>query len=145
MDESAAARLEQLVGETAWLRKLALSLVRDPAAADDVLQDTLLVAAEQPLPDDRPLRPWLARVATNIARMRGRSTSRRIAREARSHEDAEPTLAVDVLERVETQRLLTELVLSLEAPYRDVILLHYFEGLTSAEIARRQGVPDGTV
>ncbi|MEO8845568.1 MAG: sigma-70 family RNA polymerase sigma factor, partial [Kofleriaceae bacterium] len=145
MDESTASRLEQLVGETGWLRKLALSLVRDPAAADDVLHDTLLVAAEHGPPADRPLRPWLARVATNIARMRHRSSARQTAREARSPEAEPLPSAPDVLERVETQRLLTELVLALEAPYRDVILLHFFEGLTSAEIARRHGVPDGTI
>jgi RNA polymerase sigma factor (sigma-70 family) len=139
----AADRLEQLVAETGWLRRLALSLVHDQAAAEDIAHDTLLIAAERPPPEDRPLRPWLARVALNIVRMRGRSAVRRDAR-ATDYRDAE--LGADrILERVNTQRRLTELVLALDAPYRDVILLHFFEGLSSAEIARRQGVPDGTV
>jgi DNA-directed RNA polymerase specialized sigma24 family protein len=37
---------EQLMGEIAWVRRLARALVRDPAAADDVAQDALVVAAE---------------------------------------------------------------------------------------------------
>jgi DNA-directed RNA polymerase specialized sigma24 family protein len=46
--------LDQLVGETVWLRRLAGSLVADQA--DDVVHDTLLVASER-APADRPLRP----------------------------------------------------------------------------------------
>jgi hypothetical protein len=58
--------LDQLVGETVWLRRLAGSLV--PGDAEDVVHDTLLVASER-APADRPLRPWLARVLVNRVRM----------------------------------------------------------------------------
>ncbi|HET9987139.1 MAG TPA: sigma-70 family RNA polymerase sigma factor, partial [Kofleriaceae bacterium] len=145
MDESAAYRLEQLVAETSWLRRLARSLVADAGSADDVTHDTLLAAAQHSLPDDRPLRPWLARVARNVARMRGRSAARRATREARSASDETATRPDQLFERVEMQRLLTSYVLELESGDRDVILLHFFEGLSSAEIGRRLGIPDGTV
>jgi hypothetical protein len=39
--------LDQLVADTGWLRRLAGSLVKDQAAAEDLVHDTVLVAAEQ--------------------------------------------------------------------------------------------------
>ena len=47
--------------------KLALSLVRDPEAADDVLHDTLLVAAEQPLPK-KPVKKPVNKKANKAAK-----------------------------------------------------------------------------
>ena len=43
------------------------------------------------------------------------------------------------------QRALVDAVLALDEPYRSAVLLRYFEGLEPAEIARRRGVPAGTV
>jgi hypothetical protein len=45
----------------------------------------------------------------------------------------------------ESERLLHEEVVKLPEPYRVLILLCFFEGLTHAEAARRLGVPVGTV
>ncbi len=47
--------------------------------------------------------------------------------------------------RAEAQRSVVDAVLALAEPYRSTVLLHYFEDLSSAEIARRLGIPDGTV
>ena len=47
--------------------------------------------------------------------------------------------------RAEAQRLLVDLVLRLDEPYRDAVLLHYCEGVSLADIARAQGIPAGTV
>tara|TARA_R110002072_G_scaffold253748_4_gene412516 strand:- start:424 stop:2748 length:2325 start_codon:yes stop_codon:yes gene_type:complete len=52
---------------------------------------------------------------------------------------------VDALERMDTQRLLLEAVRTLEEPVRTTVVRRYFEGLSSAEIARASGVPAGTV
>jgi RNA polymerase sigma-70 factor (ECF subfamily) len=146
METAATDRLDQLITDSRWLRGLARSLVKDAAAADDIVQDAWLVATERLPDDDRPLRPWLARVVLNLARMRGRSTTRRIARELGAGDHMVPPMRPDeIVERVETQRMLAGLVLELGEPYRDVLLLHYFEGLPSPEIGRRLGVSDGTV
>ncbi|MEO8700633.1 MAG: sigma-70 family RNA polymerase sigma factor [Kofleriaceae bacterium] len=144
METDTADRLEQLVAETGWLRRLALSLVKDQAAADDLVQDAYLVMAERPPPDDRPIRPWLARVMVNLARMRGRSGKRRAAREEKSAPPPTPARPDQIVEHLETQRLLAGHVLALGEIYRDVVLLHFFDGLSSAEIGRRLGIPDGT-
>lgn len=145
MTTATAARLEQLVTETVWLRRLARSLVSDQATADDLVHDAYLVAAERPPPDDRPLRPWLARVMVNLARMRGRSAKRRVKRELRAEGAEDPARPDEIVEHLEMQRMLAGLVLELGDIYRDVLLLHFFDGLSSVEIGRRLGISDGTV
>jgi len=143
--ENPSATLEQLVAETGWLHRLALALVKDQAVADDLVQDTYLVAAAQAPTDGRPLRPWLARVLWNRVRMRSRSGQRRRAREHAFGELAvTPARPDEIVDRIKLQRMLAGLVLELAAPQRDVLLLHYFEGLTSSQIGARLGISPGT-
>lgn len=136
------ARIRALLGETAWLARVARGLGGDAATADDVAQEAWLIAAAR-APADRPLRPWLARVVTNVVRMRARADRRRATRE----EVAEARRATpdELFARVELQRVLAEAVLALAPPYRDVVLLHYVEDRTSTEIAAQLGIADGTV
>src|SRR5262249_17708745 len=49
------------------------------------------------------------------------------------------------IERVELQRALADELLALAEPHRSTVLLHFVEGYSSAEIARRLGIPDATV
>jgi len=144
MDDVGDVRLEQLTAELAWMRRLALALVRDDDAADDISQEAWLAARDR-VPGDRPLRPWLSRVVVNVVRMRSRAQSRRVAREAALPESPPVPSSAELVDRVEVQRALADAVLALGEPYRSTVLLHYFEGLSSAEIARRCGIPDGTV
>ncbi|HEY5936451.1 MAG TPA: sigma-70 family RNA polymerase sigma factor, partial [Kofleriaceae bacterium] len=137
------AQLTQLTAELAWLRRLSRALLGD---ADDVAHDTWIVAATRPPQDDRPLRPWLHRVARNVTRMGARAASRRQARERAVAELAAPVATPEELvHRVELQRLVAGEVLALAEPYRSTVLLHYFEELSCTEIARRLEIPDGTV
>lgn len=143
---SISATLDQLAAETVWLRRLAASLVKDQAAAEDLVHDTVVAAVARPPRDDRPLRPWLVRVLINRVRMHGRGAARRSRREqavaALAVAPATPDALVD---RVEIQRMLAGLVLELSPPLREVVLMHYVEGLSSAAIGRRLGIADGTV
>src|SRR5690242_793087 len=136
---------EQLMAEMAWVRQLARALVRDPALADDVAQDAWIVAAEKAPDEDRPLRPWLARVVMTLARTRRRGELRRGIREQAADDDRAVPSPDELVERVELQRTVAGEVLALAEPYRSTILLHFVEGYTSAEIARRLGIPAGTV
>lgn len=136
--------LDELVRETAWLRRLAHSLVAENA--DDLAQDAYVIAHTQRPDDGRPLRPWLVRVTRNLARMRRRGEDRARARELAAAELApSPATPAELVARVETHRLLAGLVLELPVGLRDVLLLHYVEGLTSAEIGNRLGLAPGTV
>ena len=138
---------EQLMIEMGWVRRLARELLQDAAAAEDVAQETWMVAKSQRPDEDRPLRPWLARVVRNLVHTRRRGEARRGDREAayeHATASAAPTPA-ELIERVELQRVVAGEVLALAEPYRSTVLLHFFEGLTSVQIASRLGIPDGTV
>jgi RNA polymerase sigma-70 factor (ECF subfamily) len=133
---------DALLAQAGWLTALARRLVRDPSEADDVAQETLMTALSSEVP---PQRPWLARVARNVARMRARSETARVHREGSRGPAAPAPSAADLAEKLEAQRLLVEAVRDLGEPYRATILLHYWEHKTSEEIAAIQGVPAGTV
>jgi RNA polymerase sigma-70 factor (ECF subfamily) len=145
-DVSRDPQLEKLTSELSWLKRLASALVRDENDANDLVQDTWLVAAEDAPTDGRPLKPWLSRVALNVVRMRSRASKRRRARETAVESFAENLPTPDELvSRVEAQRSVVDEVLRLAEPYRNTVLLHYVQDLSSAEIARRFGIPEGTV
>jgi RNA polymerase sigma factor (sigma-70 family) len=93
----------------------------------------------------RPLRPWLARVLRNQAALLARGERRRHAREqVAARAEALPSSA-ELAERAELQRKLVEAVLELRDPYRAVLLLRYYEGLSPEEIAARLVVNASTV
>jgi RNA polymerase sigma-70 factor (ECF subfamily) len=137
--------IEELLAHAGWLRSLARSLIADPAAADDLVQDTWVAALRRPPLADRSPRPWLARVAHNLARNARRAAGARGAHEQRAEREHDwPTPDV-IAEEVEAQRLLAETVAQLAEPARTIVVLRWFRGLDSAEIARELGVPAGTV
>jgi len=150
--DSRSVRLNELLVHAAWVRGLAGSLLADPHAADDVVQETWLAALRTPPRERLDLRAWLGRVVRNAVRQRGRAGARRAGRErvvASEREEgisrAEMESPEALAERVETQRRLAALVLALDEPFRQTLLLRYYEELSCAEIARRTGVPEGTV
>src|SRR4051812_41606245 len=145
MDDARIPTNEQLMAEMGWVRRLARALVKDDAIADDVAQDTWLVATEQHPDVDRPLRPWLARVVSNLVRTRRRGDSRREDRHAAIVDDRAVPTPAELVERVELQRAVAEELLALAEPYRSTVLLHFIEDYSSADIARRLGIPSGTV
>ncbi|MEP6864352.1 MAG: sigma-70 family RNA polymerase sigma factor [Deltaproteobacteria bacterium] len=138
-------RLDRVLAEMGWVRRLAGVLARDEIAAEDVAQEAWLVAAQHAPDDERPLRPWLARVVHNLVRMRHRGATRRATRERDSTPPSAQPTPHDLLERVEAQRAIAEEVVRLAEPYREVVLLHYVEGVSTHAIARRLDVPPGTV
>jgi len=139
------ADLAALLAHADWLRDLARKLVGG-AAADDAVQDTYVAALRSPPDPTLPAKPWLARVLRNASRMAHRSSTRRARREDAVSAIAAPaTSAADTVARAETFRMLVELVLALDEPYRGTLLRHYFDGDSFAAIARRDGIPEATV
>lgn len=139
------ARIDEWLRHRDWIAKLARSLVSDPASADDLVQETWMVASRRPPKTGELARPWLLRVLRNLATQRHRSESSRRNREERTSRLDESPSAVDLVAKVEIQRLLAEAVLRLEEPFRETVVLRYFEDLTSAEIARRLRAPESTI
>lgn len=136
---------DDLEAHADWLRRLARSLLRDAEDAEDLAQETWVVALESRSRQGAPDRPWLAGVLRNLARFRLRSDVRRRAREQQAARPSGPTSESDPLERIEQFRLLADSVESLQDPDRSIVILRYFDGLSSDEIGARLGLSAGAV
>src|SRR5262245_7760761 len=125
---------EELLQHAPFLRGLARELVGgDPQAAADVVQDAYAAALEQPPREARSLRGWLAVVVSNLARNARRGGRRRGEREraAARPERVEPgDTGMLALERLDVQRVLIDLLVSLPEEQRTVLYLRYYEDAT---------------
>jgi RNA polymerase sigma-70 factor (ECF subfamily) len=138
--------VEDLLDEAAWVRALASRLVCGRAAdADDVEQDTWVAALEHAPRDPAHRRSWLARVATNFARLKSRGDAHRTQREIQAARPEGQPSASETLERLEAQRALVDALRALDEPYRTTVMRRYFDGLSAADIARAENVPASTV
>jgi len=137
-----------------------LGIVRDPAAAEDLTQDTLLRAHSKraSLEDPSKLVPWLYRIATNRCRDRFREASfrhRMSSLDAEDGDSSESSTAGTLpdagprldkaMEQKEMSTCVQVYLGELSDPYRAVILLHDIEGLTNPEIAEMLGLSLATV
>jgi len=128
------------------LRRHARGLLRDPVAADDLVQDCLAkaLAAWQQRRDDGALRPWLFAILHNTWRNRLRREAIRPDGLALDEEHPGPAVSGGQWERLELQDL--QAAMDMLAPeQRSLLLLIGVEGLSYEEAARAQGVPLGTV
>lgn len=139
-------RAHDFTQHAAWLRRLARALVRD-ADPDDLVQETWLSWLRRPPPPGESTRPWLFTVLRNHARMRRRAAKSRDARErAVAEAPTEPCPSTDeLLAQHDLMRVVTAAVSALPEPLRAALLLRHWEGLTSRQIAKRLGIPEGTV
>jgi RNA polymerase sigma factor (sigma-70 family) len=136
---------EALVQHGHFVRRLARTLALDENEAEDLAQGTWLVALRQaPSSIQRP-RAWLASVLRSVAFTRRRAESRRRARSALTETREDAQAADCETEELELQQNVVAAVLELDPPYRSVIVLRYYRGLSLAEIAHRTGAPVETV
>ncbi len=140
---------ERLLADTRWLKRLARGIVADDSSADDLAQETWLAALRARAQTDGAThadgRTWLTGVLRNLAWKQRRTHARRTVREQRGAREESLPSTGSLVARAEMQRAISEAVVALDEPMRTTILLRYIEELSSAEIARRQGVPEGTV
>ncbi len=135
-------------------RYLYRMLLGDAHLAEDLTQTVFLRAYRGLRQADpaRPLRPWLYRIAHNVAanhlRYQARHPTRHLTPEAwavvpdadAAHDDPEQALAA----AQEHQRLHAALR-TLKPAQRSALTLHYFEDLPYRDIAAALAVPVGTV
>ncbi|MEM8710586.1 MAG: RNA polymerase sigma factor, partial [Planctomycetota bacterium] len=131
--------------DVVWLTALARTLTRDGADADDLVQEAWMAARSSPPPRGGPNRPWLATVLRRFHLQSLRSERRRDQRSRRAAKNEALPSTAELVERAELQRTLADCLLSLEDPYRTTLMLVAFEGVTTAEIAERDGVSVGIV
>lgn len=146
---SAAAFARYVEPEVPVLYRVALTMVTQPADAEDLVQDTLVRAyrAVDRFDGAHP-RAWLLTILRNTHRNRART---RIP--ALLHEDETGCLdrggdgrsAEDIVVDAEFEAVVADALAALPAVHRTVVQLVDVDGLTYAEAALALGVPRGTV
>jgi RNA polymerase sigma-70 factor (ECF subfamily) len=127
-----------VAAHSSLLYRVAHSILRNPVESEDVVQDTFLRVLQHlhQLPAIRDLRPWLVRIAWNLALDR----RRRIRPDQMDDFQAAGIAAVNVpadivlRQRQQTQATLREIE-RLPKPERQALLLSALEDLSIAEIA----------
>lgn len=133
---------EAILAQEDFVRALALRLLGDPSAADDVAQETVLTALTRaPRSGALRLRSWMASVARNEARMTQRAEDRRRGRErAASRAEGSVPGPDEIAEREAARQRVTEAVLALEEAHREILILRYWEGLDPRGVAARLAI-----
>lgn len=114
--------------------------------AQDLTQEAF-VRAYRALPRfnlEAPFRPWLYKIATNLAinHLKGRKPS--IVLEEYVPSPPNEYSPERQVEAAETQRLVSQAIAQLPEHYRSVVLLRHVEELSYEEIARTLDLPLGT-
>jgi len=124
------------------LRRLARHLVVDPADADDLTQETFLLALRRPEPPFS-LGAWLRGVLRNKAREARRAERRRRSHEAqpRGTTMSPPTDPAETAARMEAHERVITAIRALSDAHRVPVWMHYFEGVPTRDIALRLEVP----
>ena len=117
----------------------------DRASADDIVQETF-IRAWRHLPqlsaDDRPVRPWLYRVARNLL-----IDANRAARARPMSAPGQPTGEIGTdsgLDEVLDRQLVSAALQQLSPAHQNVLVETFYRGGTMATVARELGIPHGT-
>jgi len=140
---SPSDRLEELLAQRAWVRRVARALVLDDSRADDLEQEAWVGALRGVKPGSP--RAWLGTVLRRAASNMRRAEGRRTAHEAAVPPPAPLPSPEEMVERAEVVERVSKAVRGLAEPYRTAVLLRFFEDIEPAVIAQRQGVPVETV
>jgi RNA polymerase sigma-70 factor (ECF subfamily) len=146
-EESALVEVYERYGPLVYA--VAVRLVRDPAAAEDVIQEVFVHVWRRPAsydPASGTLQTWLAMLARRRAIDAIRRTARQQRRAAAETEavPAAPDPADAAVDAALTSSVWAA-VNALPDAQRTAVLLAYERGLTAREIAARLGIPEGTV
>ena len=117
----------------------------DRSSADDIVQETF-IRAWRHLPqlsaDDRPIRPWLFRVARNLLIDANRAAR---ARPVTVPEQPAGEVGTDSgLEEILDRQLVSAALRHLSPAHQSVLVETFYRGGTMATVARELGIPHGT-
>jgi RNA polymerase sigma-70 factor (ECF subfamily) len=152
--EGDARAIEELVSaHRLAVYRLALSILDDPAEADEAAQDALLraIAALKSYRGDAAFKTWLYAITLNVCRgrlrqRRARERLTRLLSEVRTlrlNRPAPPPEEAAL--QHEADAALWEAIHALSDSLREPIILRYYHELSIAEVARVTGVSERTV
>jgi RNA polymerase sigma-70 factor, ECF subfamily len=117
----------------------------DRGRAEDIVQETFLRAwrhLPQLLADERPIRPWLLRVARRLLIDAARAAQ---ARPMLSEDDGSTEPAVDGgFDQLLDHAMLADAMRRLSPAHQEIVIETFFRGNPLHLAARRLGVPAGT-
>ena len=124
---------------------VAYSGVRDRALADDVAQDTFVIAWRtlHELREAQRLGAWLCGIARNRAREARRQTHREVPVES-APDVAHPTTPYDDMTEAEAERIVAAALGQVPDVYREPLVLYYCEERSIDDVARTLGISPAT-
>lgn len=140
-DEERLTRLMEAYGSS--VLRVCYLYLKDHALAQDAAQTTFVKAwqALRNLRDGSTEKAWLMRIAVNTCKTTLRSREYRLYAQSPDMDE----LPDPAVEDVPPDTTVLNAVMSLPEKYREVITLHYYQGLSSPAVARILGVPQATV
>jgi RNA polymerase sigma-70 factor (ECF subfamily) len=129
-----------------YVYRLARGFLVDPELADDAVQEVFIriYRAKKPTHISAQFRTWLYKVTLN--------TSRDLQRKHRRHQvhraeldETSPGVSSDVNQAVDAWMDIESNLEELPERQREVVMLRYFEGLSTKETAEIMGCNEGTV
>ena len=136
--EQALVRLMQLYGDS--IKRMCCIYLKDPVSAEDAAQETFIKAyshIDQLLCGDiQNEKAWLTKVAINTCKDSLRSAWLRHMDRRKSIEE----LPFAVPAGHEDKLMLAEAIMNLPQKYKDIVLLHFYQGLNLRTCAQILGI-----
>lgn len=128
------------------LYKLACYLTKSTVLAEDLVSETFMCAFDRYHQYDasRPLKPWLTQILVNTTRKYWRQNKWRSLFQINELELQEEKDAIERVFENDRDFALWQAVTALSVKSREVVVLHYYEGLPLQEVASLLGIPLGT-
>jgi RNA polymerase sigma factor (sigma-70 family) len=128
------------------VRRVCRRFLCDRHADDDVYRETFLVLLRKAHGIGKPelVAGWLYRVASRIARRHQARAARRQAHEQRAAAEKGTDVFVKA-SQCDLGTILAAELNQLPEKFRSALILYYWEGKTSEEVARQLGCPTGSM
>ncbi len=144
---ASSVTVEELVREHArTVFRVAFSVVRNHADAEDVVQETFLRATRfTKLDSIENHRAWLVKIAWRLSLDRAKRRPEEPLDDVITTLHASDRPLDDALSQDQRLRLMRQLIATLPPDLRDVLVLSTVDEMGSAEIAQVLGIPEGSV
>ncbi|MGE7839946.1 RNA polymerase sigma factor [Lysinibacillus sp. NPDC093712] len=141
--------IEEIIAEHAdYLLKVAYLYVKNEATAEDIVQDVFIAfyQKQQQFRQESSLRTYLVKMTVNRSHdyLRSWKSKRLSLFEKISGRSTTVTPEKEILVKSSKQELV-EALFTLSVQYREVLILYYFEEMTTVDIAKLVHCPEATV
>lgn len=125
--------------------RLAYSILRNTAAAEDAVSEAVLKAWEKrnSLRDVEKIKYWLLKIVFNVSKtMVVKRKREKLVGDMVSYADRSiPSATLHIEQKID----IWQIVMALKEEYRIVIIMYYYSDLTVKEISSMLRIPEGTV